>query len=234
MDPRSEELKRNLDAVKAGLADAAVKSGRDPSTVRLVAVSKRHPPEDIRRLARLGQVDFGESYIQEALGKLETLSDLAVGWHLIGGLQTNKAKFVPGNFHLLHSLDSSKLAQVLHKRALALGTVQSVLIQVSLGGEEQKSGVEAGELDELAEEVAGLEGLKLLGLMTLPPWADDPEALRPLFARLRKLRDGLEKRLGTALPELSMGMSHDYGAAVAEGATMVRIGTSIFGQRPGA
>ena len=232
MDQRSSELKINIDAVRRGLADAAARSGRDPSTIRLVAVSKRHPAGDVRRLFGLGQADFGESYIQEALDKQEALEDLNIRWHLIGGLQTNKAKFVPGRFCLLHSLDSSKLAQVLHKKALAVGTVQSVLLQVNLGGEAQKSGVDQAGLPALAEEVAGLAGLRLEGLMTLPPWADDPESLRPLFARLRNLRDGLEKKLGFPLPELSMGMSHDFGAAVAEGATMVRVGTSIFGQRP--
>ncbi len=232
MDQRIIELKQNLDEVRHGLERAAEKSGRDPSEIRLVAVSKRHPAEDIARLFAMGHADFGESYIQEALAKQEALSNLDIRWHLIGGLQTNKAKSVPGRFCLLHSLDSSKLAQVLHKKALAAQTVQSVLIQVSLGGEAQKSGVDRAGLDELAEEVAGLGGLKLQGLMTMPPWADDPQTLRPLFADLRNLREGLEKRLGLPLPELSMGMSHDYTAAVAEGATLVRVGTSIFGQRP--
>lgn len=232
MDQRSSELKRNLDAVREGLARAAAESGRDPASVKLVAVSKRHVAGDIRRLFEMGQVDFGESYVQEALDKQDTLSDLPIRWHLIGGLQSNKAKFVPGRFHLMHSLDSSKLAQVLHKKALATGTVQSVLLQVNLGGEARKSGTDQDTLPSLAEEVAGLTGLKLEGLMTMPPWADDPESLRPLFAGLRNLRDELEKRLGIPLPELSMGMSHDYGAAVAEGATMVRVGTSIFGPRP--
>lgn len=215
------------------LAEAARASGRTPGDVRLVAVSKLHPADAVRELAALGQRDFGENYVQEALGKMETLAlpcpDLR--WHFIGHLQTNKVKYVAGRFSLIHTLDSDRLARALHERSLKLGRTQDVLIQVNLGGEEAKTGVSREELPGLAESLAGLSALRLEGLMLLPPFFDDPEAARPYFRELRQLRDDLEVRLGMSLPVLSMGMSGDFEAAIAEGATHVRVGTSIFGHR---
>jgi PLP dependent protein len=212
------------------VADAARVSGRAPDDVRLVAVSKFHSAEMIECLAGSGQVDFGESYIQEAMAK-RPLVTAPVRWHFIGHLQTNKARFLPGNFHLFHALDSTRLAHALHSFCLAAGRRQAVLIQVNLAGEEQKSGVDADGLPALAETALALDGLDLKGLMLMPPLDAQGDAARPYFAGLRSLRDGLERRLGTRLPHLSMGMSGDYPQAIAEGATLIRIGTDIFGPR---
>lgn len=232
MDERKRELAERTAAVKEALAGAAKEAGRAPGDVTLVAVSKLHPASDVRALAETGQTEFGENYVQEALGKQEALAGLPVHWHFIGGLQSNKAKYVAGNFALVHSVDSSKLAQALHKKAASLGVVQDILIQVNIAGEIQKSGIPVENLPQLAEEVLSLEGVRLVGLMTMPPFFDDPEGARPVFSRLRELRDGLETRLGAKLPHLSMGMTGDFIPAVREGATLVRIGTRIFGERP--
>jgi hypothetical protein len=232
MNDRKQELAERTAEVREALAHAARQAGRAPEDVTLVAVSKLHPASDIRALAETGQTEFGENYVQEALSKQEDLAGLDVNWHFIGGLQTNKAKYVAGKFALVHSVDSSKLAKALHNKAVSLNTVQDILIQVNIAGETQKSGVETERLPELAEEVLGMEGLRLAGLMTMPPFFDDPERARPVFARLRELRDGLETRLGVKLPHLSMGMTGDFVPAVEEGATLVRIGTRIFGARP--
>lgn len=232
MGERKTELTERIQTVREALDEAARQSGRTPGDVTLVAVSKRHPASDIRALAEIGQVDFGENYVQEALEKQESLADLAVKWHFIGGLQSNKAKFVAGNFGLVHSVDSRKLAQTLHKKATGRNVVQDILIQVNIAGEVQKSGITEENLPTLAEEVMEMGGVRLVGLMTMPPFFDDPERARPVFSRLRELREGLEKRIGTQLPHLSMGMTGDFVPAVEEGATLVRIGTRIFGERP--
>ncbi len=232
MSNRKIELAERAAQVKEDLAEAAKKAGRAPEEVTLVAVSKLHPASDIRDLAETGQLDFGENYVQEAVDKQETLADLGVNWHFIGGLQSNKAKFVAGKFGLVHSVDSRKLAQTLHKKASGLGVVQDILIQVSLAGESQKSGITAENLPSLAEEVMEMEGVRVVGLMTMPPFFDAPERARPVFAQLRQLKEKLEKQLGVTLPHLSMGMSGDFVPAVEEGATLVRIGTQIFGVRP--
>ncbi|MEF2231218.1 MAG: YggS family pyridoxal phosphate-dependent enzyme, partial [Pseudodesulfovibrio sp.] len=219
MSERNRELAERRDEVLEALALAAGRAGRSPGDITLVAVSKLHPASDIRDLAESGQVDFGESYVQEAEGKQAALADLPVRWHFIGGLQSNKARFVAGSFSLVHSVDSSKLAQSLHKKATSLGVVQDILIQVNIAGESQKSGITVENLPRLAEEVMAAQGVRLVGLMTLPPFFDDPERARPVFARLRELKAALERRLGVALPHLSMGMTGDFVPAVEEGAT---------------
>lgn len=231
MSDRRSELAERAAEVKEALAEAARRAGRAPDDITLVAVSKLHPASDVRALAEAGQLDFGENYVQEALAKREELADLGLNWHFIGGLQSNKARFVAGSFSLVHSVDSVKLARALHRKAVELGVVQDILVQVNIGGEAQKSGVAVDGLSALAEEVEDMEGVRLTGLMTLPPFFDDPERARPVFARLRRLRDGLEERLGRRLEHLSMGMTGDFVPAVEEGATMVRIGTRIFGAR---
>lgn len=231
MSDRKTELAERTAQVKEALADAARQAGRMPQDVTLVAVSKLHPASDIRALAEAGHVDFGENYVQEAVGKQEELADLSVNWHFIGGLQSNKAKFVAGNFGLVHSVDSRKLAQALHKKAVAKNVVQDILIQVNIAGETQKSGITVESLQKLADEVMGMDGLRLVGLMTMPPFFDEPERARPVFARLRELKATVEKQVGTGLPHLSMGMTGDFIPAVQEGATLVRIGTRIFGAR---
>lgn len=231
MSERKKELAANVAEVKEALAEAARKAGRRAEEVTLVAVSKIKPAGDVRALAEIGQMNFGENYVQEALTKQEELADLDLRWHFIGGLQSNKAKFVAGNFALVHSVDSLKLAKALNKKAASLGLVQDILVQVNIAGEAQKSGVSAEGLPGLAEQIMGLEGLRLAGLMTMPPFFDQPERVRPIFARLRELKEALETQVGGKLPHLSMGMTGDFVPAVEEGATLVRIGTRIFGAR---
>ena len=232
MSERQAELIERAAELREELAKVAVRAGRSAGDVTLVAVSKLHPASDIRALAEWGQADFGENYVQEAMAKQEELSGVEVNWHFIGGLQSNKAKFVAGNFGLVHSVDSRKLAQALHKKAESLGVVQDILIQVNIAGESQKSGITEKNLPQLAEEVREMDHVRLVGLMTMPPFFNDPERARPVFSRLRELKEALEGRLGVALPHLSMGMTGDFVPAVEEGATLVRIGTRIFGARP--
>jgi len=232
---RAGELAARLDKVKGRMAKACARAGRDVESVRLVAVSKFHPASDIAALVAAGQREFAESYVQEALAKQDELVGQDILWHFVGGLQTKKAKQAAGRFVLVHSLDSEKLAVELARRAADAGVLQSVLIEVNMG-EEQKAGVDEAELPGLAEQVLSLRedgvGLDLQGLMCLPPMFDAPEEARPYFARLRELRDELAASLGVALPHLSMGMTGDFEAAIEEGATIIRVGTSIFGQRP--
>ena len=212
-------------------AEAARAAGRPADAVRLVAVSKFHPAGAVAELAGLGQRDFGENYVQEARAKQEALADLPLRWHAIGPVQTNKAKDVAGRFALIHTVDSERLAEALARR-LEPGIEQEVLIQVNIGYEPQKAGVEPGGLAALMERLLTAPRLRVRGLMCLPPRCGEGEEARPYFARLRELRDEAERRFGVDLPHLSMGMSGDYRQAVAEGATLVRVGTDIFGPRP--
>jgi pyridoxal phosphate enzyme (YggS family) len=201
---------------------AAVKAEL-PAGVTLVAVSKTQPPEAIREAYAAGQRHFGENYAQEWRQKADALADLAdLTWHFIGGLQTNKVKYLPPRATWIQTLDREELARELGKRFTAAGATARVLVEVNLGGESQKSGCALDRVDGLVALARGLPGLEVAGLMCIPPPADDP---RPYFIRLRALRD----RLG--LRELSMGMSADWPIAVAEGATMIRLGTAIFGAR---
>ncbi|MEF3697086.1 YggS family pyridoxal phosphate-dependent enzyme [Desulfolutivibrio sp.] len=220
-----------LARVRERIVRACGKAGRDPAGVTLVAVSKFHPPEAVAALRARGQRIFGESYVQEALPKMEALADAGIQWHFIGRLQKNKAKFAVGRFALIHTVDSAELARTLQNRALAANLIQPVLIQVNVDDEPQKAGVAASLAPELAEAVVGMANLDLQGLMVLPRALDDPQAARPAFAALRALRDELATRLGRTLPVLSMGMSGDLEPAVEEGATHVRIGTDLFGPR---
>jgi len=212
------------------MAQAARRAGRAPGSVGLVAVSKLHPAGDVLRLFNAGQRVFGENYVQEAQAKKAALP-AEISWHFIGHLQTNKVKNVVGGFSLIHGVDSLRLARSLHERAEALGLVQDVLVQVNLAAEEQKSGILAEELPPLAEFLADCRHLNWQGLMLMPPFFDDPERARPYFARLRVLAETLRTGFGLPLPELSMGMTGDFEAAIEEGATLVRIGTRIFGER---
>jgi pyridoxal phosphate enzyme (YggS family) len=232
LEARTQELAENLARVREDMAAAARRAGRDPSAVALVAVSKTYPAADVAALFAAGQRVFGESYVQEAVAKKALLAHLALEWHFIGGLQRNKAKFVAGEFALVHGVDSDRLAETLARKALERGAVQDVLLQVNLGREEQKGGVLEEDLPGLAEAVEAMAGLRLQGLMLLPPFFDDPERARPFFARARELHEDLGQRLGRVLPHLSMGMTGDFQAAVEEGATLVRVGTRIFGSRP--
>jgi pyridoxal phosphate enzyme (YggS family) len=223
-------LRERYLGVRARIDEAARRAGRAPGSVGLIAVSKLHGADMVRALAALGQRAFGESYVQEARAKQAALADLDVEWHYVGRIQSNKARETAGRFALLHAVDSAHLALALHRRLPEGAAPQPVLIQVNIGDEAQKAGVAPAQLDALADQIVALSNLELVGLMCLPPIGSGSET-RPFFARLRELLDALARRLGMALPCLSMGMSEDFAEAVAEGATMVRIGTAIFGPR---
>ena len=216
------------------ISSAAIRSGRNPFDVKLVAVTKTVPVERIKAAADLGLRVFGENRVQEAQEKIAACRsqcpDCAIEWHMIGHLQKNKAKTAVRLFELIHSLDSIELAGLLNKHAEEAGKVQRVLIEVKLSPEETKYGVARENLMALMKSISGMKNLKLEGLMTVPPFFDNPETARPYFRNLRYLRDEAEKK-GFKLPELSMGMTNDYEVAILEGATMVRIGTGIFGER---
>jgi len=228
-----QTLTDNLDRVRKKIETALKKSADPDREVTLVAVSKKQTQDRIRALAAAGQVHFGENYVQEGLEKIKALENPEIKWHFIGSLQSNKARFIPGQFALMHSLDSVKLARALQKKAAELGIVQPVLIQVNLAGEVQKAGVVPDALPELIRETGQMDHLDLQGLMLMPPLAGDPEESRPYFAGLRKMRDSLEQETGRRLPHLSMGMSQDFVQAVEEGATLVRVGSLLLGPRPG-
>lgn len=219
-----------LDRVKQRIAAACLACGRYPAEVTLVAVSKKQDVASVAALAACGQTLFGESYIQEALPKLDAAPP-GLTWHFIGHLQRNKAKLAVGRFALIHTVDNLELAQILQKKAADLGLTQAICLQVNVAGETQKSGIDPDRLPELAEAVAKAPNLALQGLMVIPPVFDDPVGARPAFARLRQLRDGLATRLALPLPVLSMGMSGDLESAVMEGASHVRVGTDLFGPR---
>lgn len=203
---------------------------------KLLAVSKLQTPQKIRHLYAEGQRRFGENYVQEALEKQELLADLPdIEWHLIGHLQKNKSKHVVGKFHLIHSVDSLELAQSLNKHAEKLNIQQNILIQVNLAGETSKTGFDKERLLSQWNDVTSLANLKINGLMTMPPLTETGEEVRPFFRELRELRDQLRERTADSrhsLEELSMGTSHDYSVAVEEGATILRLGTILFGERP--
>ncbi|MFA4917701.1 MAG: YggS family pyridoxal phosphate-dependent enzyme [Thermodesulfovibrionales bacterium] len=216
------------------ISSAVIRSGRNPFDVKLIAVTKTVPLERIKAAADLGLRVFGENRVQEAQEKIAACRsqcpDCAVEWHMIGHLQKNKAKTAVRLFEVIHSLDSIELAGLLNKHAEEAGKVQRVLIEVKLSPEETKYGVARENLMALVKSISGMKNLKLEGLMTIPPFFENPETARPYFRNLRYLRDEAEKK-GFKLPELSMGMTNDYEVAILEGATMVRIGTGIFGER---
>ena len=226
-------LRGNIARVEERISAACQRSGRRREDVRLVAVSKTHPAELIRAAFEAGVHDFGENRVQEAKSKLSELADLGATWHLVGHLQSNKARMARELFHWVHSLDSLHLAEKLMQAAPPGGARLPVLIEVNLGEETSKAGVRAGEVAALAEQVAPLETLELRGLMVIPPFFENPEDVRPYFRQLRALARDLERRNlpNVSMQELSMGMSHDFELAIEEGATMVRIGTAIFGAR---
>ena len=225
-------IARALNDVRGRIQAAAAASGRDASTVRLIAVSKTQPSEAVREAYAAGQRDFGENYVQELLEKAAALADLSeLNWHLIGHLQRNKAKQIAPLVQLVHTVDSVDLARELAKRFAAAVTDRrlQVLVEVSIAGEAQKHGVAPAALAELCQSIEALPALSLAGLMCVPPFTPDPAGARPFFDELSALR---ERHGGAArLPELSMGMTHDLEHAVAAGATLVRVGTAIFGAR---
>jgi pyridoxal phosphate enzyme (YggS family) len=215
----SSALRTRLDDVRARIARAAGRAGRDPASVRLAA-------------ADLGQIDFGENKVQEALPKMDQTTDLPIRWHLVGHLQSNKAKKA-GRFDVVHSVDSAALVSRLDEAAHAAQRTVELLVQVDLAGEATKHGAQEDEVAGMFEAAQPLTAVRLVGLMLLPPAVDDAEVVRPFFRRLREVRERLRARgvAASALNELSMGMSHDFEVAVEEGATLVRVGTAIFGGR---
>jgi pyridoxal phosphate enzyme (YggS family) len=221
--------------VRSRIAEALSRSGREPDSVRLVAVSKTKPVEALREAIRAGVTDLGENYVQELAAKQSQIGN-EVQWHFIGHLQSNKARLLAPFCTLIHGVDSARLAAEISRRAAAHGRVQPVLIEVNLGQEAGKFGVDPSAVLDLAEGVLQLPHVCLRGLMTMPPFPVHPEDSRPYFIRLRELRDELAQRgvPAESLQELSMGMTADYQIAIEEGATLVRIGTAIFGSRDAA
>lgn len=223
-------IAQRLEEVRARVARAEQQAGRPAGSVRLVAVSKMHPAEAIREAYAAGQRDFGENYLQELEAKASALSDLVdLRFHVIGHIQSNKAKIAVRHGAVIHTVDTPSLAGELGKRAAGRGAPLPVLIEVNVGGEAQKSGASPDAVGAVIAAISARPELTLRGLMTVPPTTEDPEGARPYFARLRALREAHGGP--AALPELSMGMSHDLEVAVAEGATLVRVGTAIFGAR---
>jgi pyridoxal phosphate enzyme (YggS family) len=221
----------HLDAVLRRIARAAQRVGRDPSDITIVAVTKGHPLDIVREAAAGGLLDIGENRVQEALEKQEAWPDAPVRWHLIGHLQRNKAKLAVGRFTLVHSVDSVRLAEELEKVAAGQGRVQDVLVQVNVAREPQKTGVLPDEAAALAAHVAARSHLRLRGLMAMAPLTDDAAVIRETFRGLRELRDRLRPPSSDLLSVLSMGMSSDFEIAIEEGATMLRLGTVLFGER---
>lgn len=223
----------NIAAVRERMAQAARRSGRNPAEVALVAVSKTHPAEMVRQAWAAGVATVGENYIQEARDKIAALADCPLSWHFIGHLQSNKAKYAVDLFDLIHGVDTLKLAREIDKQAARIGKRQPILIQVNISGEATKSGATEADALALVREAGRLEHVRVRGLMTMPPFFDQPERARPCFAALRRLRDRIraEAVAGVDMRELSMGMTGDFEVAIEEGATLVRIGTAIFGPR---
>ena len=234
LDPAEASLAQRLTRVRGRIAAAAERSGRASEEVTLIAISKTHPPAVVSKLIALGATDIGENRVQEAEEKVAEVGRDKARWHLVGHLQANKARRAVNLFDVIHSLDSIDLARRLDRLCTEEGREKlRVLIQVDLGHEETKSGIDETELEQLVKDVGSLKKLELIGLMTLPPFFEDPELNRPFFRKLGELRDALAARgaFADGKGELSMGMTHDFEVAIEEGATMVRIGTAIFGER---
>jgi len=231
MNPAPERLLANLREVRDRIAQAARRSGRPPDAVRLVAVTKAVPPGTIRLLLDAGQADIGENHAQQLRDRAAELEGAPVRWHMIGRLQRNKVKYVVPVAAMIHSVDSLRLAEEISKRAQAAGARATCLVEVNVSGEEAKGGLVPADVPRVADAIAALPALDLVGLMTMAPLADDPETVRPVFAALRECLARVNREaaaLPAPLRELSMGMTQDYEAAVEEGATIVRVGTALF------
>ena len=233
----ADSIAQNIEDIRRRIAAAAERSGRPASSIRLIAVSKTFSPDHVRAALAAGQVDFGENKVQEGLGKAAEIA--ADGspqprWHLIGHLQSNKAKKAAAVFSAIHSVDSVDLVRRIDAAAADAGTTPDLLVQADLAGESTKFGANPSEIPAIIQSAIDCRAAKLRGLMLVPPWSDNPEDVRPWFRQLRELRDRLVAggTPASSLAELSMGMSHDFEAAIEEGSTMVRVGTAIFGKRP--
>jgi len=228
-----DSIKGRLEKVKNRIKRAAEGCHRDPETVRLVAVSKTVPVNKVQEAIQAGVTILGENYVQEARDKINALMSFPVSWHFIGHLQSNKAKYAVRIFDLIHSVDSLKLARELNRQAQKNAKIQQILIQVNISQEETKSGISVDDAANLISEISQLENLSIKGLMTMPPYFNQPEKVQPFFAALRELRDQIESKAmpNVSMDQLSMGMTGDFEVAIKEGATMVRVGTAIFGER---
>ncbi|MGD9133636.1 MAG: YggS family pyridoxal phosphate-dependent enzyme [Desulfobacterales bacterium] len=226
-------MKQRLEQVKERIRQAAESCNRDADSIRLVAVSKTIAADTVREAIEAGVTILGENYVQEARDKFNALVQYPVSWHFIGHLQSNKAKYGVRLFDLIHSVDSLKLARELDKQAAKVDKVQHILVQVNISGEDTKSGISADEAPGLIAEISQLKNIAVKGLMTMPPYFYQPEKVRPFFAALRELRDRIKAQSlpHVSMDELSMGMTGDFEVAIKEGATLVRIGTAIFGER---
>jgi PLP dependent protein len=227
----SDEIRGNLDRIRERVARAAKRAGRSADQITLVAVSKTFPAHAIRAAYQAGVRHFGENRVQEWESKQPALADLDATWHLIGHLQSNKVRRAAYLFRRIDSVDDLALAKKLDAAAAAEGKNLPILLEVHLGQETTKSGVTQAELPALAERIAPFAHLDLIGLMTIPPFVEDAKQTRPHFRELGELRDELSRKLGRKLPVLSMGMSHDFEIAIEEGATEIRVGTAVFGER---
>jgi pyridoxal phosphate enzyme (YggS family) len=228
------DVEANLKSIRERIAAACRRCGRDPSSVCLIGVSKTVPASLVRAAFQAGLAVLGENYVQEARSKMEELSDLAISWHFIGHLQSNKARMAVESFDWIHTVDRVSLARELDRQAHRQGKRMPVLLEINVGDEASKSGVPLEGARSLFEMAASLDGLLVRGLMALPPYEDDPEQVRPYFRQLRELLHQLGEvaKSPEEVTELSMGMSHDFEVAIEEGATMVRVGTALFGRRP--
>ena len=226
------EVAENIRSVRRRITEAARRAGTEPSRVKLVAVTKTVSAEKALEAVEAGVADLGEARTQEARRKYEVIGKQAV-WHLIGPLQTNKAKYCPGLFSFVHSLDRMELINELSRRSAAVGTVVEGLLQVNVSGEQSKSGCRPEDAGDILKAASALQGVRITGLMTIPPFCDDPEDSRPVYRELIELRNGLEKMgiQNVSLSVISAGMTNDFEVAVEEGSTLVRVGTAIFGSR---
>jgi len=226
-------ISENLKYIKQSIVKAAKRVGRDPSEIKLLAVTKEQSDVIVTEAIQAGMTLLGENKVQEASGKIEVLGRNGLEWHFIGRLQKNKVKFIFDLFDLIHSVDSFSLAEAIHKKAQKIGSCMPILLQINISGEKSKLGINPLNLPEEIKKIAKLEGVKVCGLMTIPPFNSNPENSRSYYVRLRELRDTCSNlnipRIN--LNELSMGMSNDYEVAIEEGATLVRVGTGLFGPR---
>jgi pyridoxal phosphate enzyme (YggS family) len=226
------DIAANIAQIRKRIEAVCQRCNRDPNEVRLVAVAKKKPVEDIEAAITAGQTLIGESYVQECVAKIDRIN-AAAEWHFIGGLQSNKVKYLRGKVAMIHSVDRLSLAEEIDRQWGKIDGCVAILIQVNLGEEKSKSGTTTSEVLNLVRKIALLEHVRIKGLMALPPWGADPEEVRPYFRQLRELSEQVESLNlpNVVMDELSMGMSHDYEVAIEEGSTMIRIGTAIFGAR---
>ena len=226
-------MKQQLEQIRLRIRQAAESCNRDADSVRLVAVSKTIAADIVKEAIEAGVTILGENYVQEARDKFKALAQYPVSWHFIGHLQSNKARYAVRLFDLIHSVDSLKLAHELDKQAGKLEKIQQILVQVNISAEDTKSGISTDEAPRLIAEISRLKNLAVKGLMTMPPYFYQPQKVQPFFAALRELRDQISEQTlpNVSLDELSMGMTGDFEVAIKEGATLVRIGTAIFGER---